>query len=51
VEMKKRKLVGVFAVLAVWLFYRSATDRGDQGRGPGNLIWDLVERLERKEAA
>ncbi len=40
-----------FAVLAVWLFYRSATDRGDQGRGPGDLLWDLVERFERKQAA
>ncbi len=41
----------VFAVLALWLFYRSATDRGDQGRGPGDFVWDLVERLERKQAA
>ncbi len=37
----------VFAVLAVWLFHRAATDRGDQGRGPGDLLWDLVERFER----
>ncbi len=41
----------VFTILALWLFYRSATDRGDQGRGPGDFIWDLVERLERKPAA
>jgi lipopolysaccharide export system permease protein len=37
----------VFAVLAIWLFYRAASDRGDQGRGPGDLIWDFVERFER----
>ncbi len=37
----------VFAILAIWLFYRAASDRGDQGRGPGDLIWDFVERLER----
>ena len=36
-----------FAALAVWLFYRAASDRGDQGRGPGDLIWDFVERFER----
>ena len=35
----------VFAVLAGWLFYRGATDRSDQSRGPGDVIWDLVERL------
>ncbi|MFZ0890118.1 MAG: LPS export ABC transporter permease LptF [Candidatus Binataceae bacterium] len=40
-----------FTILALWLFYRSATDRGDQGRGPGDVFWDLVERLERKQAA
>jgi lipopolysaccharide export system permease protein len=40
----------VFAILALWLFYRSATDRGDQGRGPGDLLWDFVERFERKAA-
>jgi hypothetical protein len=37
----------VFAALAIWLFYRAASDRGDQGRGPGDLIWDFVERFER----
>ncbi len=37
----------VFAVLALWLFVRAAEDRGDQGRGPGDFVWDLVERFER----
>lgn len=41
----------VFAGLAVWMFYRSATDRADQGRGPGDFIWDLIEHYGRKEAA
>jgi len=41
----------VFTVLAIWLFYRAASDRGNQGRGPGDLIWDLVERYERSRAA
>ncbi len=41
----------VFLVLAVWMFYRSATDTSDQGRGPGDLIWDLIERFGHKEAA
>jgi lipopolysaccharide export system permease protein len=41
----------VFLALAVWMFYRSATDRADQGRGPGDLIWDIIERLGHKEAA
>jgi lipopolysaccharide export system permease protein len=42
----------VFAALALWLFYRSATDRADQSRGPGDAIWDLVERIgTRREAA
>ena len=41
-----------FAVLAIWLFHRSATDRADQSRGPGDAIWDLVERIgPRREAA
>jgi lipopolysaccharide export system permease protein len=41
-----------FAVLAVSLFLRSAADRGDQGRGPGDVLWELVERYGRwKEAA
>jgi lipopolysaccharide export system permease protein len=41
----------VFTVLAIWLFWRAASDRGNQGRGPGDLIWDLVERYERSRAA
>jgi LPS export ABC transporter permease LptF len=41
-----------FAVLAVWLFYRGATDRADQSRGPGDALWDFVERVgQRREAA
>jgi lipopolysaccharide export system permease protein len=40
-----------FAVLAVWLFQRAAQDRGDQGRGAGDMVWDFVERLERRKAA
>jgi lipopolysaccharide export system permease protein len=41
-----------FAVLAVALFLRSAADRGDQGRGPGDVLWEMVERYgRRKEAA
>ncbi|HVA81576.1 MAG TPA: LPS export ABC transporter permease LptF [Candidatus Binataceae bacterium] len=42
----------IFALLAVALFLRSAADRGDQGRGPGDLLWEWVERYShRKEAA
>jgi len=41
----------VFIVLAVWLFIRAAQDRGNQGRGPGDIIWDLIERYERKKQA
>lgn len=41
----------IFAVLAAWLFYRSANDRGDEGRGPGDLLWDAIERFERQRAA
>ena len=40
-----------FIALAFWLFTRAATDRGDQGRGPGDIIWDLVERYERSRQA
>jgi lipopolysaccharide export system permease protein len=40
-----------FALLTVWLFYRSASDRGDQGRGPGDILWELVERYERRSEA
>jgi lipopolysaccharide export system permease protein len=38
----------IFAMLAIWLFLRSATDTGDQGRGTGDFLWDLVERFERR---
>ncbi|MGH7907907.1 MAG: LPS export ABC transporter permease LptF [Candidatus Binataceae bacterium] len=41
----------VFAILAGWLFFRSAADRADQGRGPGDFLWDLVERFERSRQA
>jgi lipopolysaccharide export system permease protein len=41
----------VFMVLAFWLFYRAASDKGDQGRGPGDIIWDVVERFERSRQA
>jgi lipopolysaccharide export system permease protein len=37
-----------FALLAVWLFWRAAGDRGDQGRGAGDFLWDFIERFERK---
>ena len=38
----------IFAVLTVRLFLQSATDRGDEGRGGGDLLWDLIERFERR---
>jgi lipopolysaccharide export system permease protein len=42
----------VFAILAAWLFLRSAADRGDQRRGLGDGLWEFVERYGRqKEAA
>jgi len=41
----------VFTALAVWLFWRAASDRGDQGRGPGDFVWDLIERFERSRQA
>jgi lipopolysaccharide export system permease protein len=41
----------VFAILAAWFFYRSASDRGDQGRGVGDFLWDMVERYERRREA
>ncbi len=37
----------VFAALALGLFIRAAEDQGDQGRGPGDLLWELVERYGR----
>jgi lipopolysaccharide export system permease protein len=41
----------LFALLALWLFVRSAGDLADQGRGPGDIIWDLVERFEQSRQA
>jgi lipopolysaccharide export system permease protein len=41
----------IFAALASWLFLRSASDLGDQGRGAGDFIWDLIERYERRHGA
>jgi lipopolysaccharide export system permease protein len=41
----------VFMALAFWFFYRAAADKADQGRGPGDIIWDLVERYERSRQA
>jgi len=41
----------VFMALAFWFFYRAASDKADQGRGPGDIIWDLVERYERSRQA
>ncbi len=40
-----------FMALAFWFFYRSASVKGDQGRGPRDNIWDLVERYERSRQA
>ncbi len=41
----------LFAMVAGWLFWQSAGDRVDQGRGPGDIIWELVERFERYRQA
>jgi lipopolysaccharide export system permease protein len=41
----------VFLALAIVIFYRAASDRSDQGRGPGDLVWDLVERFEKGRRA
>ncbi len=41
----------LFALVAAWLFVQSAGDRTDQGRGPGDIIWELVERFERSRQA
>ena len=41
----------VFIALAIWLFIRAAEDRGNEGRGPGDIIWDLIERYERSRSA
>ena len=40
----------VFLALALWLFTRAARDLGNQGRGPGDIIWEMVERFERSRA-
>jgi lipopolysaccharide export system permease protein len=41
----------VFIALAIWLFIRAAEDRGNEGRGPGDVIWDAIERFERSRSA
>lgn len=41
----------VFAMVAMFLFVRAAADRGDQGRGAGDFVWDLIERFERRHEA
>ena len=41
----------IFAALALWLFVRSAGDRGDQGRGAGDFVWDWIERYGRRREA
>ncbi len=41
----------VFIALAIWLFIRAANDRGNEGRGPGDFVWDLIERFERSRSA
>ena len=41
----------IFAVLAIVLFVRSASDRADQGRGAGDFLWDWIERYERQREA
>ncbi len=41
----------VFLVLALWLFVRAAQDKGNQGRGPGDILWDFVERFEKSRKA
>ena len=38
----------IFLILAVGLFIRAARDYGDQGRGPGDFLWDFIERYERR---
>ncbi len=41
----------VFIALAIGLFIRAAEDRGNESRGPGDIIWDLIERFERSRSA
>jgi lipopolysaccharide export system permease protein len=38
----------LFLLLAIALFVRAARDRGDQGRGAGDFLWDFIERYERR---
>jgi hypothetical protein len=38
----------LFAVVAAFLFLRAAADRGDQGRGVGDFLWDLIERFNKR---
>jgi lipopolysaccharide export system permease protein len=40
----------VFVALALWLFVRAAEDLGNEGRGPGDVLWDLIERYERSRS-
>ena len=40
-----------FELLAARLFYRAANDRTDNARGPGDVVWDIITRLERRGAA
>jgi lipopolysaccharide export system permease protein len=40
----------VFLALAIWLFIRAAEDRGNEGRGPGDVVWDMIERFERSRS-
>jgi lipopolysaccharide export system permease protein len=41
----------VFLALAIWLFIRAAEDRGNESSGPGDFVWDLIERFERSRQA
>jgi hypothetical protein len=36
----------VFAGLAIRLFYRAANDKTDHARGPGDLVWDALKRVQ-----
>lgn len=38
----------VFLAFAWRLFSRAATDRSDTGRGPGDIMWEMVERFGRR---
>jgi lipopolysaccharide export LptBFGC system permease protein LptF len=41
----------VFLALAIWLFIRAAEDRGNESSGPGDFVWNLIERFERSRQA